>query len=427
MAFEQVYSWGLNQDGLTLSNQGGSERQSTPQLISGLSGVSSIFGGASHTVALLSNGDVVSYGANEYGECGLGHNQEFVNHPSKLQSNNIAMVATSNNSRHTLLLDKQGLVYSFGTGDFGQLGHGDLKDSDSPKLVSALKDVKIVSIAAGGNGSDGYSLAISDAGELYTWGSNEFGKNHYLFNVLQCITGQLGLDDCDKRILPTKVDALTRVKLVAAGSNHTIALRANGQLFSFGRNDYGQLGHNDVEHKYSAEEIKTLKNKNIVDIKAGGEYSLALSDDGSLYVWGSSDEGQLGMSDKRQRDVPTLFDSLPEEKFLKVAAGWFHVIALTKSGKVYTWGRNDDHQLGFGELDDPIVRTPKEVTFLTDKHVGDVSVGCFCSFALCGKEEQISNEPGMDLDDLVAWGELRSAGKITEEKFQLIKKQILGL
>jgi alpha-tubulin suppressor-like RCC1 family protein len=209
--YSEVYCWGLNKNGAL--GLGDDKNHDTPQLNKNLSNVVAITGGAAHTVILTSSGDAYTCGSNEYCECGVGHNNESVPTPQKLNVKNITKIASSNNCGHTLLLDNKGSVYSFGTGNFGQLGHGDLEDKNTPQVIAALSGQNIVNIEAGGNGTDGYSLALNDKGELYAWGSNEFG--------------QLGLDDCNKRTTPTKVDVLSRITLISAGSNHTLALRGN--------------------------------------------------------------------------------------------------------------------------------------------------------------------------------------------------------
>jgi alpha-tubulin suppressor-like RCC1 family protein len=406
----KVFVFGLNKGGAL--GLGHEQVQSVPHLNNNLKNVKAIAGGASHTVVLFSNGDVATFGSNEYGECGLGHFNQSVTTPQKINVKNIIKIASSNNCGHTLLLDNKGAVYSFGTGNFGQLGLGDLEDKNTPQLITAFNGINITSIEAGGNGTDGYSLALTDKGDLYAWGSNEFG--------------QLGLDDCNKRTVPTKVDVLSKITMISAGSNHTLALRANGQLFSFGRNDYGQLGHNDVEHKYSPEEVPVLRNKKISVLKAAGEYSIALLEDGTLYVWGSSDEGQLGMGDKRQRDYPVIFTGLPGRKIKKIATGWFHVLALADDNNVYSWGRNDDNQLGLGQLEDVVQTSPAEIVSLRGQNIYDVAVGCFNSFAF-GSDEVTEEEPGMTLEDLEKWSKLFKEGKISAQVFQEKKNIILGL
>jgi alpha-tubulin suppressor-like RCC1 family protein len=400
------YSWGLNKGGaLALGDE---KNRSTPQIIKSITNATDITGGASHTVFLTSNGDVFTCGANEYGECGLGNNVESVLTPKKIDAKSIIKTAASNNCGHTLLLDSAGKVYSFGSNTYGQLGYGNLTDSNTPQLIKALENVKITNIVAGGNGVDGYSLALAENGDLFAWGSNEFG--------------QLGLDDSDKRMTPTKVDILSKITMMAAGSNHSFALRSNGQLFAFGRNDYGQLGLGDVEHRYAPEEVKSLRGKKITSIKAAGEYSLVLLEDSTLYVFGSNDEGQLGMGDKVQREVPTVFTGLKNKKITKLAAGWYHVLALTDSSELFVWGRNDDKQLGLGDKTE-VMRSPAQVSI--QGKIKDIAVGCFNSFALVESEAESFQEPGLTLEDLEKWAALLNEGKITAQVFQEKKTKIL--
>jgi alpha-tubulin suppressor-like RCC1 family protein len=101
------------------------------------------------------------------------------------------------------------------------------------------------------------------------------------------------------------------------------------------------------------------------------------------------------------------------------------LITSIDDGAVFTWGRNDDSQLGVGQLEDTVQRSPVEITSLKGKNIKDVAVGCFNSFALAGGQEETVVEPGMTLEDLENWLALRDQGKISEEAFQEKKRLIL--
>lgn len=145
---------------------------------------------------------------------------------------------------HTILLAENGDIYSMGLGTRGQLGHGDLQDSDNPKIIKALAGIKASQIAAAG----WHSAVITIEGDLYTWGWNTFGE--------------LGHSNRDQQVvaLPTVVDFENEegntfeagVKRVQCGNNFTICSLADGSFWGCGLNQYGQLG-------ISVEKIKTSK------------------------------------------------------------------------------------------------------------------------------------------------------------------------
>lgn len=135
---------------------------------------------------------------------------------------------------HTVLLEGNGEIYSMGMGTRGQLGHNDLEDCDSPRLVEALAGLKVVQISAGG----WHSAVVTDQGDLYTWGWNT--------------SGELGLSDRGSKVVavPTLVDfpddgnenVEMLVKRVECGNTFTVCMMDDGTLWGCGSNKYGQLG-----------------------------------------------------------------------------------------------------------------------------------------------------------------------------------------
>lgn len=131
--------------------------------------------------------------------------------------------------RHLLLLSKSGKVYSFGEGSKGQLGHGDLTDRWTDcGLVQPLEGVAMLQVSAG----SAHSLALSEFGDVYAWGTNE--------------SGQIGTDHTNSTAsivtVPTLIQAPEDVHFVsiACGSRHSIAITQHGQLWTWGWNKYGQ-------------------------------------------------------------------------------------------------------------------------------------------------------------------------------------------
>jgi alpha-tubulin suppressor-like RCC1 family protein len=185
---------------------------------------------------------------------------------------------------------------------------------------------KVKAIAAGGF----HSLALTESGEVYAWGWNEYG--------------QLGLGDTEDRLTPTKVEGLPRVKAVAAGYDHFLALTESGEVYACGDNVYGQLGLGDTENRLTPTKVEGLPK--VKAIAAGGispvqsivvaSHSLALTESGEVYAWGYNADGQLGLGDTEDRLTPTKVEGLPKVK--AVAAGYDHSLALTESGEVYAWG-----------------------------------------------------------------------------------------
>ncbi|KUF97159.1 hypothetical protein AM588_10011026 [Phytophthora nicotianae] len=153
------------------------------------------------------------------------------------------------------------------------------------------------------------------------------------------------------------------VVAVSCGSRHTMALTASGAVYSWGWGSMGQLGHGDLKSINEPQKIDFFeKEGHMVDyISCGGCHSAAVTNDGTLYMWGESHWGQLGLP----KEYDAAHESLPvkcpmpegeaDEVIVKVSCGGTHTAALTSLGHVYVWGRGDSGQLGIGSawLKDP--------------------------------------------------------------------------
>jgi alpha-tubulin suppressor-like RCC1 family protein len=208
---------------------------------------------------------------------------------------------------------------------------------------------------------DSHSLALDIKGKLYSWGNNDFG--------------QLGLSDKKKRIIPTLIKTELTFKAIAAGPYHSLALDNQGKLYAWGDNAQRQLGFGDDKNRNTPTPV--TPRLTFRTIAAGTEYSLALDTKGKLYAWGWNGFGQLGLGDYEDRTIPTLINI--ESTFRTIAAGPNHSLALDNRGKLYAWGDNRKGQLGLGDLKDrkdrtiPTLVTP-ELTFRTIATVSFYSI-----------------------------------------------------
>ena len=186
-----------------------------------------------------------------------------------------------------------------------------------------------------------------------------------------------------------------------------------GGIRTWGQNSDRQLGHYDTG-KPSLVEIRGV----LRQISCGGAHTAALTDDGQLYIWGRGNEGQLGLGDYRPRTVPALLKTLGDPSkgttVLQVACGLSHTIALVDNGDVYTWGANDEMQLGLGATFGRKVSRPELVAELGNKGVLRVAAGKNFSMAL--------TESG----DVYSWGagsalQLGHGSKSNEEVPRIIE------
>merc|ERR1712086_150892 len=141
---------------------------------------------------------------------------------------------------------------------------------------------------------------------------------------------------------------------VAAGDDHTLCITADGSLFSWGGNGFGQLGVGDTENKHVPTLVTGLQGKRVVHVAAAECHTICTTADGSVFTWGGGDRAQLGLGDdESDRLLPTLVrGELQGKQVVQVAAGDQHSMCATEDGLVYMWGINDEGQLGQGDIDD---------------------------------------------------------------------------
>lgn len=258
-------------------------------------------------------------------------------------------VALAGGSDHTLALAADGTVYAWGRNDHGQFGDGSTTDRYTPVLVSGLSAV--TAIAGGGGPIDGHSLALAADGTVYAWGRDDYG--------------QLGLGDTQDRHTPTRVPGLPPIVAIAGGDGHSLALAVDGTVWAWGRDDYGQLGDGRTTDKLTPVHVATVGGDGNLDsvtaIAAGAEHSLALRADGSVVAWGSNYNGQLGNGSTTDSSIPVPVSGLSGVTITAIAAGAGadHSVALGQNGAVYAWGDNAGGELGNGTITGS--RTPKVV------------------------------------------------------------------
>ena len=193
-------------------------------------------------------------------------------------------------------------------------------------------------VAAGG---DSYTLAINDKGHLYAWGNNAFGQLGNGKNGRGIVSGKG--DTSENKNTPQLIDSTSQWKDIAAGKYHSLAIKRDGTLWAWGRNDLGQLGIGNTDNKNTPTQVGTSSDWKA--IASGDFYSLALSNDGTLYAWGSNTLGQLGDSSNTRSSAPKAITGT----WNAIAAGRGHTLAINSAGALHAWGWNVYGQLGNGE------------------------------------------------------------------------------
>ena len=163
--------------------------------------------------------------------------------------------------------------------------------------------------------------------------------------------GMLGHGDQQTQLLPKKVEALAgqRAVAVSAGSSHSLAITADGAVWSWGDGEYGKLGHGDQQNQWQPKKIEAFAGQSVVAVSVGGDHSFAITADGAVWSWGGGCEGRLGHGNQQNRQLPKKVEAFAGRRVVAVSAGGDHSLALTADGAVFTWGQGETGCLGHGE------------------------------------------------------------------------------
>ena len=211
----------------------------------------------------------------------------------------------------------------------------------------------------------GFSLAVGSDGNAYAWGYNRYGQLGDGTRTTQTMPVRVKMPD--RKTYPDLPEDFTYVQ-VSAGDDHSLALGSDGYAYAWGNNSNGQLGDNTISYSSVPVRVRDPASPNdaskglqAVQVSSGYQHSLALDADGNIWAWGYNGFGQLGnntiptgrnknnaksLVPVRVRDPASPNDASKGLQALQVSAGGYHSLALVSGGYVYAWGINCDGQLG---------------------------------------------------------------------------------
>ncbi len=295
-----VYAWGLNGSGQL--GDGTITHSSTPVAVKTIGTpmegktIVGIAAGASHSLALASDGKIYVWGGNAYGQFGNGVTTTSSVVPVAVKTvgtpmDNKKIIQIHAGYYHSLALASDGTVYAWGQNTYGQLGNNTMINANAPVSVQTIGTPmagKIIIQLAAGNSQ---SVALASDGTIYAWGWNMYG--------------QLGNGTTVDTRIPVAVKVTGTpmagkvIAQVAASNAHTLAVASDGTVYDWGWNQYGQLGNNTTTNSSVPVAVQTtgtpMVGKVISQVTSGGSAnSLALASDGTMYTWGWGQHGQLG-------------------------------------------------------------------------------------------------------------------------------------
>jgi len=348
---------------------------------------SAIVTGTTYSLAFKSDGSLWSWGNNVSGQLGIGTNGSATNQGAPVPvGKDTDWVVLSAGNAHIAAVKTDGSLWTWGYNNYGQQGVGTSGTAITRNLPLPMGTEKDWATVSAGYG---YTVAIKTDGSLWSWGRNYEGslgvgdattRNQLIpaqvgtdydwktvsasyaggYNTVALKTdgslwswgyndyGQLGVGDYVSRTAPTRVGTENHWVAISAGEQHVLALKNDGSLWSWGRNDYGQQGSGGYGQWSSPRMVGA--DSDWAAISGGGWHSLALKKDGSLWVWGENNRGQLGIGDNTRRAIPIRLGT--ENNWVVVAAGESHTMGLKSDGSLWTWGINTYGQLGIGSIGD---------------------------------------------------------------------------
>ncbi|XP_034502205.1 secretion-regulating guanine nucleotide exchange factor isoform X1 [Ailuropoda melanoleuca] len=287
------------------------------------------------TIILTESGQVLSCGSNSFGQLGVPHGPRRCMVPQAIELLSEKVVCIAAGLRHALAATASGIVFQWGTGlasSGRRLCPGQtlppFLTAKEPSRVTGLENSKATCVLAGSD----HSASLTDAGELYVWGSNKHGQLASLAAFLP---------------MPQKIEAHCfqneKVTSVWSGWTHLVAQTETGKVFTWGRADYGQLGR-----KLESHEDWKLQNQDpsrpcsgpqksmpsslhcltgAAEVSCGSEHNLAVIG-GTCYSWGWNEHGMCGDGSEADIWAPKPVQALRSSLGLLVGCGAGHSLAL---------------------------------------------------------------------------------------------------
>ncbi|KAL4472922.1 hypothetical protein ABPG72_007799 [Tetrahymena utriculariae] len=334
--------------------------------------------------------EIFAWGCDNEGQLGLGENKQGKKYAiPRICSFNVVIQQISCGKNHSAFIASNGYVYTMGSNEFGKLGlsHQQLiKNAFSPQLVESIQKFKAIGISCGFE----HTGVVCSNGEVFTWGKNT--------------DGQLGLGNYVNQYIPQKISFnhiqtinSSFVKQLSFGAYHSSVLLEYGEVCSFGQNEKGQLGIGNSTNE-SLPKMNEFIQEITTMISCGYHYSLFLTKSMKVLACGDNSEGQLGLGNKRSQLKPVLINKLEniqtidakqhsaainsngdlflfgtcmfgeflfpqkvhnlKKQMVTVSIGDNFGCAIDIDGQIYSWGYNENSQLGLGDQEPRILPTP---------------------------------------------------------------------
>ncbi|XP_066191292.1 regulator of chromosome condensation isoform X3 [Sylvia atricapilla] len=334
-------------------------------------------------------GLVLTLGQGNVGQLGLGEDIMERKKPALVTLPEM-VVQVEAGGMHTVCLSQTGKIYTFGCNDEGALGRDTSAEGSETSPGPVELQEKVVQVSAG----DSHTAALTEDGRVFVWGS--FRDNNGVIGLLEPMKTSS---------IPLLLQLDAPVVKIASGNDHLVMLTVDGDLFTCGCGEQGQLGRvpalfanrggrkglrtQDTEPCFSPQNLTCFKNstKSWVGFSGGQHHTVCVDSEGKAYSLGRAEYGRLGLgTGAEEKSTPTVIPELPS--ITSVACGASVGYAVSRDGRAFAWGMGTNYQLGTGEEDDvwsPVEMTGKQ---LENRRVLAVSSGGQHTVLLVSDKEQ---------------------------------------
>ena len=297
--------------------------------------------GLEHTITLSNDGTIHSFGRNYEGGLGLGHTKN-VSLPTPIPNlPRVNMISCG--GYFTVCVDHEGFIWSFGANNYGQLGTGNTTYFNVPQKLQLVNIPPVLSVSCGYE----HTLMITNDSNLWSWGRNDFG--------------QLCLGNTENQSKLQKT-SFSNVSKLSAGWIHSLFENDKGEIFSCGYNAHGACGLGHFDSPQVKPSLILNVPPNIIEFICGGSQNLFLDSEGNVFSVGYNEYGQLGLGHNRNQNVLNKIPNIPSIKVISCVRSSCYLIDF--EGNLWSFGNNEYGQLGHG--DNKSINTPKVISILKD-------------------------------------------------------------
>lgn len=342
---QQIYTWGYGQEG-TLG-LGESSHEHIPRLIGGFEQINfvQVSAGLYHTLAVTDTGQLYSWGRGENGRLGHGDlltrfRPKLIEHYEAAESNCLSLAEhgikfkfIAAGFHHNIAISNEGILFTWGSGWSGQLGHNDTLDRRRPRPVVLY-----------GNASPPTAAVSTEQINSPTQSQSHLTTEKISSSSLTSPSASNILDNTSilSATTGTTPPNLVIFKAAAGGYHHTLALTQDGKIYSFGAGEMGQLGNENLKSALKPTPIPDLNEIAFKQIEAAEYHSAALTVDGDVYTWGNGIYGELAQGEQVtncRKPKKTQVNDNEIVKFVNVGVGAYHTVAISEHGQIYYAGR----------------------------------------------------------------------------------------